>query len=206
LRAAGGAANRRGDVGDAEAWRRMILLRHGQSEFNAAFSATRRDPGIRDAPLTELGKQQAQAAAAALAGEDIRRIVVSPYTRALQTAAPVAQRLGLPVVVQPLVRERYAFTCDIGSPRTALALGWPEHDFAGLDEIWWPAMEEPAEQVEARAARFRAEMATLPDWQHTLVVSHWGFILSLTGQSVTNGSWLRCDPTAPAPAEVVWRP
>ena len=48
-------------------------------------------------------------------------------------------------------------------------------------------------------------MAALPDWQHTLVVSHWGFILSMTGTSVNNGQWLRCDPTGPAPAEVVWR-
>ena len=38
----------------------------------------------------------------------------------------------------------------------------------------------------------------------TLVISHWGFILSLTGQSVANGEWLRCDPSAPAPERIVW--
>ena len=54
-------------------------------------------------------------------------------------------------------------------------------------------------------ALFRAEMAALPDWSDTLVVSHWGFILSLTGESVMNGQWLRCDPTTAPPAEVVWR-
>jgi broad specificity phosphatase PhoE len=183
----------------------MILLRHGQSEFNLHFAATRIDPGIADPKLTPLGHQQAQAAAEALAGAGIRRILCSPYTRAIETAAPVAKRLNLPIHVTPLVRERYAFACDIGSPRTALAEAWPHLDFAHIDEIWWPAMEEPAAGIEARAALFRAEMAALPDWQGSLVVSHWGFVLAMTGQRVTNGEWLRCDPTAPGPAVIQWR-
>jgi broad specificity phosphatase PhoE len=178
----------------------MILLRHGQSEFNLAFTATRRDPGIADPKLTPLGHAQAEQAAAALAGERIHRIIVSPYTRALQTAAPIARRLGVPVHVNPIVRERYAFTCDVGTPRSQLARAWPDHDFTAIDEVWWPAEEEPAQQVAARAALFRAEMAALPDWAETLVVSHWGFILSLTGISVANGVWLRCDPDATPPA------
>jgi broad specificity phosphatase PhoE len=183
----------------------MILLRHGQSEFNLAFTATRRDPGIVDAKLTPLGHEQAAHAAEALAGEGIRRIIASPYTRALQTAAPIAKRLGIPVIINPIVRERYAFTCDIGSPRTALVLAWPEHDFAAIDEVWWPAIEESADSVITRAALFRAEMAALTDWSDTLVVSHWGFILCLSGTSAANGQWLRCDPTAPAPDPIVWR-
>ncbi|HEY1411398.1 MAG TPA: phosphoglycerate mutase family protein, partial [Rhodopila sp.] len=68
----------------------MILLRHGQSEFNLHFNATRRDPGIVDPRLTELGHTQAQEAAQQLMGQGLERIIVSPYTRALQTARPVA--------------------------------------------------------------------------------------------------------------------
>ena len=183
----------------------MILLRHGQSEFNLLFTQTRRDPGIVDPKLTPLGHAQAEAAAAALAGAGITRILVSPYTRALQTAAPVARALGVPVFVNPIVRERYAFACDVGSPRTELASAWPEHDFAGIEEVWWPAIEEPGDDVLMRAALFRGEMAALTDWSNTLVVSHWGFILAMTGLRVQNGEWLRCDPTAAAPEEVVWR-
>ncbi len=183
----------------------MILLRHGQSEFNAAFTATRRDPGIRDPGLTALGRQQAERAAAALATENVAHIIASPYTRALQTAAPLARLLGLPVRINPVVRERFAFSCDIGSPRARLAAAWPELDFAGIDEVWWPSVEEPADAVIGRAALFRAEMAALPDWSRTVVVSHWGFILSLTGTSLQNGEYLRCDPTAAQPRELVWR-
>ena len=183
----------------------MILLRHGQSEFNLHFTATRRDPGIIDPRLTELGHLQAAEAAHLLAGERITRIITSPYTRALQTAAPIAKALGLKVLVNPIVRERYAFACDVGTPRTELELAWPEHDFSTIDEVWWPPIEEPAASVVDRAALFRAEMAVLPRWSDTLVISHWGFILSLTGKSVMNGQWLRCDPTGPAPEEIIWR-
>ena len=183
----------------------MILLRHGQSEFNLLFTQTKRDPGIVDPKLTPLGHEQAQAAAEALKGEKIRRIIASPYTRALETAAPIARALGLPVIVNPIVGERYAFACDIGSPRSSLERDWPHHDFNGITEIWWPAIEEPVADLAGRAARFRAEMGALADWSDTLVVSHWGFILTMTGTSVTNGQWLRCDPTMPPPEELVWR-
>lgn len=183
----------------------MILLRHGQSEFNLHFTATRKDPGIIDARLTPLGHAQAEEAALALVRERIRRIIVSPFTRALQTAAPVARALGVPVIVNPVVRERCAFACDIGTPRTELALAWEGIDFSHMEEVWWPPMPEPAEAVIARAGRFRAEMAALPDWSDTLVVTHWGFIMSLTAQSVQNGTWMRYDPTSQAPAEIPWR-
>src|SRR5205823_1132620 len=145
----------------------MILIRHGQSEFNRHFSETRQDPGIADAPLTPLGHEQAAAAARALAGQGIARILASPYTRALQTAAPIAEATGASVLVTPTIRERFAFACDIGTPRTELALAWPQHDFSGIEEVWWPPAREPADSVLERAALFRAEMAALPDWAST---------------------------------------
>ena len=72
----------------------MILLRHGQSEFNLHFTETRRDPGIRDPRLTPLGHQQAQAAAEALRGEGVTRILASLHPRAADRGAhrPGARR------------------------------------------------------------------------------------------------------------------
>jgi glucosyl-3-phosphoglycerate phosphatase len=183
----------------------MILLRHGQSEFNLHFGVTRRDPGIIDPRLTELGHAQARDAAQQLIGQGIERIIVSPYTRALQTVRPVAEALNVPVIIDPIVRERYAYACDVGSSRTDLERDWPAHDFSGVEHIWWPKEEEPEHAIVDRAARFRAALAERHDWANTLVVSHWGFILSLTGQSVANGQWLRCDPTEPGPERLVWR-
>jgi broad specificity phosphatase PhoE len=173
----------------------MILLRHGQSEFNLHFSATKRDPGITDPRLTALGQVQAEAAAEALRGAGITRIVASPYTRALQTASPTARALRLPVLVHPDVRERFHFSCDIGTHRQTLAAAWPEHDFAHLDEVWWPSDTETVASVTERAERFRAEMLADPQWATTLVVSHWAFILTLSGHSLENGTWIRFDPS-----------
>ena len=183
----------------------MILLRHGQSEFNLHFGVTRRDPGIIDPRLTELGHSQAVEAARQLAGQGIERIIVSPYTRTLETARPVAAALGVPVTIDSIVRERYAFACDIGSPRSALQRDWPDHDFDLVDDVWWPEAEESEASIVRRAAKFRNDVALRRDWANTLVISHWGFILSLTGQSVANGQWLRCDPTEPAPKRLVWQ-
>jgi len=177
----------------------MILMRHGQSEFNLHFTATRRDPGIPDPKLTPDGLAQAMHAAESLSGHPIRRVIVSPYTRALQTAAPIVAALNVPVHVTPLIRERYHFSCDIGTPASRLAAAWPDHDFSHIDEVWWPAATESGESTAARAAEFRAQMADDPAWRETLVVSHWAFILTLTGQSLNNGAWTEVDITAPAP-------
>jgi len=181
----------------------MILMRHGQSEFNLHFTATRRDPGIPDPRLTPDGQAQAVHAASVLRSRPIRRVIVSPYTRALQTAAPIIAALGVPEPVQvhvsPLIRERFHFSCDIGTQVSQLAAAWPAHDFSHIDEVWWPQETETGESTAARAQAFRAQMANDPLWRETLVVSHWAFILTLTGQSLNNGDWTEVDITAPAP-------
>lgn len=184
----------------------MFLLRHGQSFFNLLFSETRCDPGIEDPELTPLGFEQAGAAAFAVADERITRVIVSPYTRALQTAAPVFARHDIEVEVMHEVRERAAFTCDIGSRRDVLAARFPDREFSHLPQIWWPALCETPEATIARADTFRSLMAGREDEETTLLVSHWGFILALTGVSVGNGEILRYDPRQPPPREIVWRP
>jgi hypothetical protein len=47
-------------------------------------------------------------------------------------------------------------------------------------------------------------MAARPDSSTTLLVSHWAFILALTGVSLTNGEILEYDPASAAPERVVW--
>jgi len=70
----------------------LVLVRHGQSELNAAG----RLAGRLDTPLTELGVVQAKAMSASLAdlGEPVE-VISSPLRRARDTAAAI----GLPVVV-----------------------------------------------------------------------------------------------------------
>ena len=172
----------------------MFLLRHGQSYFNLHFSETRVDPGIEDPELTPLGAAQAAAAARKLAGAALTRIIVSPYTRALQTAQPVLAVHRVPVDIMHEVRERAAFVCDVGSPPELLAARFPQHDFAHLPRRWWHEGIESAAATKARANAFRARMAARDDSATTLLVSHWAFILALTGKSIENGELLSWEP------------
>ena len=173
----------------------MILIRHGQTLFNLHFGATRRDPGIEDPGLTDIGREQAAAAAQALAEENVAEVVVSPYRRTLETAAVIAAALRLPITIEPLVRERMGFACDIGTLKSELALLWPDHAFDHLEERWWHQEEEPEASLRARCEAFRTRMAERHDWHRVAVVTHWGVIRTLTGQTVQNGTLLRFDPT-----------
>jgi broad specificity phosphatase PhoE len=172
----------------------MYLLRHGQSYFNLHFNATRVDPGIPDPELTPLGVKQAAAAARRLAAAPLTRIIISPFTRALQTAQPVLAIHPVPVTIMPEVREQAAFACDIGSPPEVLAARFPHHDFAHLPRQWWHDGIETAEQTLERARAFRALMAARDDSATTLLVGHWAFIQALCGVPLANGEILEFDP------------
>ena len=69
----------------------LVLLRHGESEGNAA----RQLVGRNDSPLTDRGRAQAAAMAGALG--TVGRLISSPLARARTTAAALA--LDLPVEV-----------------------------------------------------------------------------------------------------------
>ena len=185
----------------------MFLMRHGESLFNAVRGRTGDDPGIADPGLTARGAEQAREMAAYLGRARIRRIVSSPYTRALETAAIVADALGLAMSVDAGVGERAAFSCDVGTPGARLRERWPQLDLDHLDDVWWPAFEESEAALGVRCERFRGALVEAGDWTGLLVVSHWAFIRELTGLAVLNGTVLRLDPaTRPPPAEIVKAP
>lgn len=175
----------------------MILIRHGQSEFNVHFNRTGIDPGITDPHLTEAGRAQVRAAANAIqrAGRPVARLLTSPYTRALQTAEILADVLKVPVDVEPLVREHAKFQCDVGTCRSLLSQSWPALNFEQLEETWWPGLDETEADVIHRARSFQQRAASWADWRDVAVVSHWGFLLRLTGRSLQNAEHVAFDPT-----------
>ena len=167
----------------------MFLVRHGESEFNQAFRKTRRDPGIVDPPLKPLGVQQIQQTADFFRDKDIQFCVSSPYQRALQTSAVLFDVTIQNLIVNFLVGEQFGFSCDVGSPRSELEKKWPQVDFENLTEVWWPSEPETENAVGRRGALFLKETSNqLLNTDKLVVVSHWGFIKSLTGLSVDNGS------------------
>ena len=73
----------------------LILVRHGETESNRERLAL----GREDVPLNERGRRQAAALTASLAGVPATAIYASPLRRAVETARPLAEALGLEVQV-----------------------------------------------------------------------------------------------------------
>jgi len=169
----------------------VILVRHGEGLWNTHFHRARIDAAIPDPTLTETGRAQARLAADQLREHEITRLIASPYRRTLETAMIIAERLGLDIEVDPLVRERCAFSCDQGSPASVLAGLWPDLDFSGLDELWWGRRIESQASIEGRSRTFADAMARRADWPSVAVVSHWGFIRASTGRSLGNAELVR---------------
>ncbi|MDI9408264.1 MAG: histidine phosphatase family protein [Candidatus Pacebacteria bacterium] len=182
----------------------MFLVRHGQSEFNVHFSVTGRDPLIRDPELTELGRSQVRAAADSLRGFDLKRIIASPYRRALQTAEILSDQLGLDCRIDATVGEHALYHCDIGTVTSELRRGWPRWSFDHLAEEWWPASGEDFGTVQDRSRNFFASQKTRDDFDGLLIVSHWGFIRSLTETEVGNCGVLKINREAPRKPKVIF--
>jgi broad specificity phosphatase PhoE len=81
---------------------RVLLIRHGQSEGNAAG----RFGGHTATPLSPRGRKQAEATAQALHAENITAIYSSDLSRAVETAMPLARLTGLDVEQTDAFRER----------------------------------------------------------------------------------------------------
>ncbi|MEN3314642.1 MAG: hypothetical protein V7605_876 [Acidimicrobiaceae bacterium] len=101
---------------------RILLLRHGQSTWNAEG----RWQGWSDPPLSELGRAQAAEAARHLDGLGLTSVTASDLDRARTTAATVAAALGLgPVTVDPDLREYNVGDWE-GLTRPEIELRWPD--------------------------------------------------------------------------------
>jgi broad specificity phosphatase PhoE len=143
----------------------FYFVRHGESEANAA----RRFAGRTDSPLTERGRQQAEAVAEALAPTHFDRIVSSPLSRCRDTALVIARRHQLPVDLEPDLVE-----IDVGD-KTGTAFD----EVAGLPEwrddgfIAWPRGES-LDQVLSRTHRVITRIAAESPGQRVLVVGHGG--------------------------------
>lgn len=99
----------------------LLLVRHGQSE---AYLDGRPFPlvdGHGDPPLSGLGHEQARKVSDRLADAGIAAIYVTTLRRTSQTAAPLAERLGLTPVVEPDLREVYLGEWEGGLYRKMVA-------------------------------------------------------------------------------------
>jgi broad specificity phosphatase PhoE/ribonuclease HI len=148
---------------------RLLLLRHGQTEL----SVQRRYSGRGNPPLTELGRQQAQAAARYLGARGgIAAVISSPLQRCHETATAAATTLGLDVAVDDDLSET-----DFGAWEGLTFAEAAEHD-PDLHRRWLrdtstePPGGESFDHVDERVARARERIIADHAGSTVLVVSH----------------------------------
>jgi broad specificity phosphatase PhoE len=134
---------------------RIVLVRHGQTAWNREQIFR----GRADLPLSEHGHAQARAVGDHLAGLDVAAIHSSPMLRARQTAEPLAQAKGLPILDAPGLID-----ADFGAWQ-GLAIPQVEEKYPDIFRLW---QAEPAkvkfpggESYRAIARRAAAEFDRL---------------------------------------------
>ncbi len=162
--------------------RRLVLLRHGQTEWNAGS----RMQGQLDTDLTELGRQQAVAAAEVLAKRQPFLIVSSDLRRALDTATALGDRSGLPVHIDERLRETHLGDwqglthLEVDDVAPGARVAWRD------DARWAPHGGESRVDVAERSVPVVTELLdSQPEWgadgsdRPVVLVAHGGLIAAL---------------------------
>jgi broad specificity phosphatase PhoE/ribonuclease HI len=148
---------------------RFLLLRHGQTQL----STQRRYSGRGNPALTDVGQQQAEAAAQYLGPRGgVTAVITSPLQRAYDTAAKAAKALGLDVTVDDDLIET-----DFGAWEGLTFSEAAEKD-PGLHRKWLrdtsvtPPDGESFDSVAERVQRVRGRIISEHAGETVLVVSH----------------------------------
>ncbi len=157
--------------------RRLILLRHGETSYNA----TSRMQGQLDTELNVRGLEQAAAVAAVLAERKPALVISSDLSRAADTAGLLADRLGVAVRFDPRLRETHLGEWQ-SLTHSEVEQSWP----GGLrrwrgDPQWAPPGGETRVQVAARGVAVVHELDD-ESWldRPVILVAHGGLITAVT--------------------------
>ena len=168
----------------------VLLVRHGASAHAHPDRPFPLKDGHGDPPLAPEGHEQAQLVGARLAaehdsGRTIAAIYVTSLTRTHETAAPLAQLLGMVPVEVPELREVHLGEWEGGALRLKAAEGDPRY-FEILEQQRWdviPGAESSEVFSERLWAGLRQVVAAHPD-QTVVVVVHGGVIGQLLADTV----------------------
>jgi broad specificity phosphatase PhoE len=176
------------------------LARHAESEWNKAGIVQ----GQANAPgLTEAGVVQARALATRMAGRGAEVVVTSDLLRAVETARVIAETLGVPLVTEPLLRERDLGSIEGGS-QAQLVGELSGHDGAAVtDADARPIGGESLRDLAARVERCLEGFRSWPPAPRFVAVTHGGFLRValnlLQGRTVDAMTWPE------TPNAVLWR-
>lgn len=164
---------------------RILLVRHGQTPANVLGTLETAAPGPG---LTDLGRQQAHGVVEALDSERIAAIYVSNLRRTHETAAPLAEVLGVTPIELPGTHEIEAGDVegrrDHDSVRVYMttAFAWGSGDL----EPRMPGGSDGHEFFARFDESIDLVVAAHPDDATVVVVSHGAAIRVWTGQRVSN--------------------
>jgi len=155
----------------------VLLVRHGESAPAHPDRPFPMRDGHGDPPLDPVGERQAELLADRLVHERIDAIYVTSLQRTHQTAAPLAERLGLEPTEVPDLREVFLGEWEGGLFRVRAAEGDPV-----FRQIWeqerWDVIPggEPLDDFDERVWRgFQEIVAAHPD-ERVMTVAHGGVI------------------------------
>jgi broad specificity phosphatase PhoE len=156
---------------------RLVLWRHGETEYNAAG----RMQGHLDVPLTATGWNQARFAVPALVRYDPAIVVTSDLRRATDTATVFTDASGVPLRIDKRLRETYLGQWQSHTGEE-VEQGWP----GGMatwqsDAAWAPPDGESRVDVADRTGEVVAELDEEFDRTIMLCV-HGGVIIALTAR------------------------
>ena len=172
----------------------LLLVRHGQSEWNAAG---RMQGQTQHVPLTPLGRTQAKSAARELAPLRPGALISSDLLRALQTAEPCARSTGLSVATSPLLREQSYGVLE-GRPSREL---WDVVDWT--DPHWAAEGGESLAQLHARVRAYLEQLCAEPPAEVIALVTHGDTIRA--AQAVAAGAGPEAMPAVTPPNGSVTR-
>ena len=158
--------------------RRLVLLRHGQTNYNLVG----RMQGHLDSELTEIGRAQAEAVAPAIALMVPDLLLSSDLRRAMDTADVIGVAAGVAVKVDPRLRETHLGDWQ-GRTVEEIERDWPGAIAAWRsDPGWAPPGGESRIDVVRRCLPVVEELdEVVPAGGHTtaVLVAHGGMIAGL---------------------------
>jgi len=171
------------------------FLRHGETDWNARGISQ----GNVDIPLNPTGLAQARSAAQKLRNRGIASIIASPLSRARATAELAGEALGLPVAIDPDLRE-VAFGVQEGQAMSGWFSDWVSGAFTPQGAETFAALRHRAVAAVNRAT-------ALPP--AVLIVAHGALFRSLRAamgiepnMRTQNAVPIFCEP--PASGDAAW--
>ena len=151
----------------------VVLVRHGETTWNQA----RRVQGTLDSPLSPLGRRQAEAVAHTLAPEPLAFLYSSDLGRTQESAAALARITGLPVRLDPRLRER-CYGVLQGKTWPEIEIECPEafERLNARDPEYLPPQGESASAFRERVLASVTEIARQHAGERGVIVTHGGVV------------------------------